>query len=157
MFPHRVNETLAQFDAAQILAATSILCGEQLGVSGISRTTFALRYSDDAVIKIENPASGVFQNVIEWRAWQYIQHDERLAQFFAPCLEISQCGTVLIMARTAPLPDDLDEIELPEIIGDYKKMNLGMYKGNPVMHDYGLLNPIHLHRKIRINKVKLDY
>jgi hypothetical protein len=150
------NEKLLKFEPSQIMAGLSILIGEQLGYSGLSRTTFAMRYNDNAVIKIENTNEGVFQNVIEWRAWCFISQDEKLSQYFAPCYEISRCGTVLIQARTQPIPDDLELVEMPDFVGDFKKMNWGMIEDRPVLHDYGILNPTR-GRKVKIIKQNLLY
>lgn len=144
------DSDLEMFPQDQLHAALSVLCGERLGY-GISRTTFAMRYCDDKVLKIENADSGVFQNVIEWRAWEYIQHDTEMLKYFIPCVEISRCGTVLVQMKAEALPDDMHEVELPDFVGDYKRENLGMFEGRVVVLDYGLWNPV-ARGKVKIKK-----
>ena len=151
--PLPVDESLLQFEPEQISAALSMLCGKQIGLPGLSRTVYAMRYNDDYVVKFERADSDAFQNVIEFRAWNFIMHNDKLSKFFAPCMDISRCGRVLIQARTQPLPDDIELVDMPSIITDYKKMNWGMFMGQPVLHDYGLLNPVG--HRVSIKKQKL--
>lgn len=136
----------------QVRTAMEMLCGDLLGC-GISRSTYALKYTNDKVIKLEVEGSDIFQNVVEYRTWNFIDYDPKIRDFFAPCYEISPCGSVLIQARTTPLPDDITEIDIPHFVGDFKRENLGMLDGRVVFHDYGLLNPAS-YKKLRMLKVK---
>lgn len=111
-----------------------MLTGERLG-QGISRTVYEWLLIKDAVVKFER--EGWHQNVIEWETWERIEHTE-LARWFAPCLDISPCGRVLIQGRTKPVPAAKYPEKVPSFFTDLKRENWGIYKGRPVCHDYGI-------------------
>ncbi|WP_328186936.1 hypothetical protein [Marinobacter sp. OP 3.4] len=110
-----------------------MLTGEQLG-AGMSRTVYDWSLIKNAVVKFEQP--DFYQNVNEWQTWSRIQETD-LAKWFAPCLDISPCGRVLIQAKTKPLDGKLPD-QLPAFFTDTKAANFGIYKGRVVCHDYGL-------------------
>ena len=110
-----------------------LLCGRELG-RGAARIVYATKAFDEAVIKIED-GGGSFQNIIEWETWQVVKGTE-LERWFAPCIDISSCGTALIQARTVQ-PRNYPK-QLPIFLTDTKRSNYGLYKGRFVCHDYGL-------------------
>lgn len=110
------------------------IAGERLGY-GMSRTAYEAKILPNAVIKTEEN-SGKFQNIIEWETWNEVKGSP-FEKWFAPCLHISACGSVLIMARTArPNPDQYPEL-MPAFLTDFKRTNYGMLDGRLVCHDYG--------------------
>lgn len=110
-----------------------MLAGPKLG-GGMSRTVYDWNLIKNAVVKFEQP--DYYQNVCEWQTWSRIK-DTELAKWFAPCLDISPCGRVLIQAKTKPIQGRLPE-KLPAFFTDIKWDNFGIYKGRVVCHDYGL-------------------
>lgn len=110
-----------------------MICGKKLG-SGIARTVYENNFDKTGVVvKIEDVTQS-FQNVIEWETWQRVK-DTEFARWFAPCVGISPCGIVLVMARTMPATKFPDK--LPVYLTDTKRTNYGIYKGRLVCHDYG--------------------
>lgn len=103
---------------------------------GMSRTVRACTLDASLVLKFERDV-GVFQNVKEWHVWSEARHNERLSQWFAPCVRISPCGFVLAMKRTEPLPREQLPERIPSCFTDTKVDNWGLYEGRPVCHDYG--------------------
>jgi hypothetical protein len=111
-----------------------LLCDQRIG-SGMSRAVYTSPLFPDAVIKVEDGA-GRFQNVMEWELWQLVSGQEA-EKWFAPCLHISPCGTILVMARTyQPEPSQYPD-RMPVFLADFKRKNYGMYNGRLVCHDYG--------------------
>lgn len=114
--------------------AFRLLCDQELG-SGMSRTTFSSRLLPNSVIKVEDSA-GNFQNVVEWETWHRVQGTE-FERWFAPCEQISPCGSVLIMKRTVPAQDRQYPEKMPVFLTDFKRQNYGLLNGKLVCHDYG--------------------
>lgn len=112
-----------------------LTCGKQLGAGSV-REVYECNFDPSIVLKFEE-AGGSFQNVIEWNVWERIQCTN-LAKWFAPCVDISSNGSILLMKKT----ESIREAELPEripnFLTDLKPSNWGMYNGHPVVHDYGL-------------------
>jgi hypothetical protein len=131
----------------------NLVCSEKLG-TGVAREVFRSAFDPNIVFKFEKDA-GSFQNIIEWETWQNVRFTEGMktdyAQYFAPCLAISPCGTILAQAAARPL----DHTELPEYIPsfftDIKKDNFGIINGKVVCIDYGnnLLMTLGLNKKKR--------
>lgn len=110
-----------------------MFCTEQIG-AGIARKVFRSDLLPDYVIKTEEN-SGSFQNVLEWETWREVK-DTKFAKWFAPCIEISSNGSVLVMKRTKPLTRDPEK--MPAFFTDMKRTNYGMLGRQPVCHDYGM-------------------
>lgn len=110
------------------------LLGEKLG-GGVYRDVFELTINPQMVLKVEPQDTKEFCNVQEWTLWNEVKNDPELSRWFAPCIQISDCGSILIQARTRPLRK-LPEF-VPNIMTDVKLDNMGLYKGRPVFHDYG--------------------
>jgi hypothetical protein len=120
--------------------AFNLLCDDVIG-RGMSRTVYSCRLRPDIVIKVE-PDAAHFQNVIEWETWQRVCGTPA-SRWFAECLFISPCGTVLVMERTRPAaPAEFPE-RVPVYLHDLKRNNFGMSTGKAdkqwfVCHDYGV-------------------
>jgi hypothetical protein len=112
--------------------AFNLLCDQLIG-TGIGRQVFSSAVFKDAVIKVESSA-GSFQNIIEWETWQRIK-ETKFAKWFAPCVHISPCGSLLIMAKTVPALEYPEQ--MPAFLTDFKRANYGMLNGQFVCHDYG--------------------
>lgn len=111
-----------------------MLTGGRVLGSGMSRTVYDWELADNAVVRFEE--EGHHQNVIEWETWQRVR-DTDMAKWFAPCLEISPCGRVLVQAMAKDLKGDLPK-KVPAFFTDLKRDNWGKYKGRRVCRDYGI-------------------
>lgn len=109
--------------------------GKRLG-SGVCREVFECKFDAEVVIKIEKYASD-FNNVMELQIWQQVKGTE-FEPYFAPCIDISPCGTVLLQKKCGlPEANDFPE-QLPAFMNqDTKYQNFGLYEGRLVMTDYG--------------------
>lgn len=111
---------------------TAFVCAESLG-NGIGRLVFVYRPNPKWVVKIEENG---FQNVIEQHVWDRV-HTTTYARWFAPIIDVSPLGTVLLMERTErPRPEDFPK-RMPAFLTDFKRTNFGMLRGKLVCHDYG--------------------
>lgn len=102
---------------------------------GTYRSIFHHASDPSLIVKVENGRQS-FSNVHEWEIWKAVR-DTKLAQWFAPCVDISPAGMVLIMRKCEPsnvrsLPD-----KVPAFFTDLKAENWGFYEGRPVCFDYG--------------------
>lgn len=111
------------------------MVGEKLG-AGSAREVYRLAHDPTLVVKIENRA-GSFQNILEHEMWQEVEHT-KWARWFAPCVTISPCGTILIQKATVPLPPGAFPKQLPNFFTDLRLNNFGRLDGRVVAHDYGL-------------------
>lgn len=113
----------------------NLICGELLG-EGIHRKVFECRIDPTIVIKIEQDHS-TFANIREWQAWTDCQYYKPVADWLAPCVDISPNGTVMFQKRIASLSrnDKLPE-QLPRFLTDVKPQNFGWLDGRIVCHDY---------------------
>lgn len=88
------------------------------------------------VLKIENGAKS-FANVIEDEVWNRVR-DTEFARWFAPVVQISDCGSLILQKRTEPIRrEELPEL-VPAFFTDLHIYNWGLLNGRPVCHDYGL-------------------
>lgn len=114
----------------------NMLVGKPLG-SGMSREVYELEIDRTKVVKIEGE-SGRFQNIIEWETWQALRDHKIVGKYLAPCYYISPCGIALIQARVQPLREEqVGKLKLPDLLGDFKLQNYGMFEGRVVCSDYG--------------------
>jgi hypothetical protein len=117
-----------------------LICGEKLG-SGAYREVYRYALDTSLVIKIET-GSQSFSNIIEWETWNEVRHTAGMkhdyAKYFAPCIAISPCGTLLLQKYARPVC--LEELpkEVPRFFTDLKQANFGIYNGNFVCLDYGM-------------------
>lgn len=116
-----------------------MMCQDYIG-SGMGRVVWVNSADVMTVIKFEHQG---FQNVMEWHAWLAVKDTDH-AKWFAPCLNISPCGMVLIQRRTTPAANCPEMI--PAYLTDTKLSNYGILMGTEeklpnagafVCHDYG--------------------
>jgi hypothetical protein len=113
------------------------LCTGDLIGEGEYREVYEWQGSDTGeVIKFEQNAR-CFQNIMEWETWCHVM-DKPIAKWFAPCISISPCGSILIMKRTEKLAEDLYPKKIPNFFTDTKFSNYGMLDNQFVCHDYGV-------------------
>ncbi len=106
--------------------------------SGTFRVVYGGKHDETAVIKFELDG-WCFQNVMEHEVWQEVRGTEH-AKWFAPVLDISPCGSILIQRRTRPLrPEELPD-KMPNYFTDLKMKNFGLLGKRIVCHDYGITN-----------------
>lgn len=114
--------------------AFNLLCGRKIG-DGMTRTVFECNVRSDFVVKVEDdePRSH-FQNLMEWFVWKRVcgTHYEK---WFAPVVEISPDGRLLLMKKTRPMGEP--PTKMPTFFTDFKTSNYGLYEGRIVCHDYG--------------------
>ena len=113
----------------------SLFLGRRIG-SGISRNVYEHAFDETLVIKVELYAQS-FQNITEWKAWDVVQSDKKLKNWFAPCVAISDCGTVLLQKKAEPIHKKDYPKQVPKCFGDLKYDNFGMLNGKFVCVDYG--------------------
>ncbi len=118
---------------------------------GAFRNVYESEQDSTSVIKIELNDS--FQNVIENEIWERVKYVDEVAKWFAPVKYISECGTVLIMAKCQPLGNrKVDKI--PSFFTDVKDANFGIYKGRVVCLDYGSTLLMEAGMKIKLVKYR---
>lgn len=128
-----------------------LFAGEHLG-SGVGRTVFLCAIDPTLVVKVET-ASQSFQNIAEWGVWHDLK-DTKAAEWFAPCVNISACGTVMLQKRTRkPHLQDFPE-RIPAFLSDTKRQNFGLLDGRLVAHDYGYNNLTIKGAALRLVKAK---
>lgn len=102
---------------------------------GVFRNVYFSVHMPNAVFKVEAHGQH-FCNVQEWKTWNEVR-DTQWSGYFAPCIEISYSGNVLVMARTKPITKFPKDLKLPDFFIDVKPENFGLLKGRIVCHDYG--------------------
>lgn len=127
------------------------LCvGKKIG-QGMSRDVYEYRSDHTLIVKFE-VNSGSFQNVMEWETWQRVKNVPEISKYFAPCVRISSCGTILLQKKISTALKYPDK--LPAYLSDTKRSNYGMYNGNFVCCDYGTHAMIENGMTKRMRKVK---
>ena len=109
-----------------------LFCGELIGY-GVYRQVYQHKFDDSLVIKVESADSKLFANTREWVIWNELENDP-MRKYFAPCVDISENGLILIQKKTKPMGKYPDKI--PAFFTDTKRANYGSYKGQFVCHDY---------------------
>lgn len=112
-----------------------ILAGRHIG-QGCYRDVWTLRSDDSRVVKFETTA-GSFCNVYEHEVWNEVKDDKELRKWFAPVLDISANGIVLVQMRTEPVRKRELPKMVPAFFSDLKTENWGWLDGRYVCHDYG--------------------
>ena len=111
-----------------------LFSGKQIGF-GQFREVFVSKQDPDAVLKFElNDYS--FHNIMEHFVWQEVQGTPH-AKWFAPVLDISANGAVLIQRRTKRIEEDDLPAKMPCFFTDLKMSNFGRLGKRVVCHDYG--------------------
>lgn len=132
----------------------SLFLGKRLG-GGMSRQVYLCRQDHTAVIKVE-AQSGRFQNVLEWEVWQTVK-ETKLKKYFAPCIAISDCGTILIQKRADPLRKEEYPKKIPVFFGDTKYQNFGKIGKQFVCIDYGTAHIPALNKNLTNKLKKADF
>lgn len=128
------NETLKYARALQEI--NNVFLGEHIG-EGAYRNVYSCKVRDDIVIKKEKQ-SGNFANIMEWKVW-YEVIGTPFEKWFAPCINISIDGDVLLQKKVQPLRDSELPEKIPHFFSDIKKENFGLLDGKFVCCDYGSL------------------
>lgn len=122
------------FKTALALDVLGMVVGRYDGY-GTYRAIFDHANDASLIVKVENQ-SQCFSNVAEWQVWESVR-DTKLARWFAPCVEISPRGIVLIAKRCKPITREQLPDKVPAFFTDLKVENWGLYEGRPVCLDYG--------------------
>jgi hypothetical protein len=125
-----------------------LLCGRHIG-KGAFRNVFECGFDPSLVVKVESEQRS-FSNVMEWEVWHSVVETE-FEKWFAPVVQISPNGSVLLQRRTTPVLKWPERI--PSFFTDIKRANFGMFNGNFVCHDYGLNMLIERGLTRRLSKV----
>jgi hypothetical protein len=118
-----------------------LMAGEKIG-HGIGRDVYACKIDKTLVLKIER-ASHSFQNVAEWELWDQLR-ETQMSKWLAPCVNISENGTILLMKRTMPIIPGVTKLpaSAPRFLNDFKYQNFGIFQKHVVCHDYGRHNAV---------------
>lgn len=114
-----------------------VLLGKQLG-QGVYRKVFECRLDPTLVVKVEDEATGIFCNVLEWQNWVDWRDVPNVAKWLAPCVSISPNGAVLLMKKATKIgANEVLPSRLPHFISaDLKAENFGWFEGRLVKVDY---------------------
>jgi hypothetical protein len=115
----------------------SVLCGSLIA-EGSARKVYHCKPNSRLVVKIERSARS-FQNVAESEIWSFVLGDKQMQKWFAPCMFISNAGTILIQEKVEPLRQKDLPKSLPEFLCDLKIENFGMLNDRIVCCDYGTM------------------
>ena len=127
------SEVRANFPGTLAKDMLSLCLGEAIG-EGSTRTVYRST-NPDYVYKFETSARR-FQNIMEWETWDIIRLTKHKL-WFVPCVDIADCGTILVQKYARPLEiHELPE-DIPAYFADVKQSNWGMYQGHPCCLDYG--------------------
>lgn len=145
---------LDEFSAGVGRELWGMIAGLELG-RGIARRVFEHHLDRSMVVKVEDGAQS-FQNIAEWMVWQAVK-DTKWACWFAPCVDISPSGAILMMKRTR-LPGVTDWPDrLPSFITDIKRANFGMFENRFVAHDYGTVPMVMLGQGMTSRTRKVEW
>lgn len=112
----------------------NLLCGHKIDY-GMTRTVYECNVDKSLVVKVESADVRThFQNMMEWFVWQRVAGTE-FERWFAPVVEMSPNGRLLLMKRTRPIGELPDR--MPAFFTDFKPSNYGLLDGRIVCHDYG--------------------
>ncbi len=111
-----------------------LLVGDYID-KGAHRSVYTHASLSDAVVKFENRERS-FCNVYEHQVWNRIK-DTEFAKWFAPVIDISANGVVLIMRRTTKVEARDLPTHVPAFFTDLQPCNFGWMDGRIVCHDYG--------------------
>lgn len=144
---------LRDLSATAMAELVHLLVGKRIS-HGVHRQVFGVHGRDDVVIKIED-AHKSFHNVREWETWLEVKDTAR-AGWFAPCVDISPCGVILMQQRVricgaydiAQLPR-----QVPACFNDLKIENWGYLGKELKCVDYsGACNFLVNAKKMRVAK-----
>lgn len=111
-----------------------LFCGKLIG-RGAGRWVFECTLDKSLVIKVEDRSES-FQNQMEWKLWNEVE-DTPFAKYFAPCVRISGCGTILLQKKVEMIPKRDYPKKIPHFFYDRKYQNYGLYEKRFVCFDYG--------------------
>ncbi len=113
-----------------------LMLGEHIG-KGSFREVFRMQHDSQMVAKIELTGSS-FHNVYEWQTWKRLEAIKSPAKkWFAPCVDISPNGAVLLQRFAEDVLDTELPEEVPAFFTDMAPRNWGRYKKQIVCRDYG--------------------
>src|SRR6267154_323177 len=95
----------------------SLVVGDVISV-GSTRTVYRATEASK-VVKFET-IERRFQNIMEWETWQIVK-DTKYKLWFAPCVDISPCGTILVQKFCRDLEDRELLDEIPAFFADVKR------------------------------------
>lgn len=124
----------ADFDFA--MEMIDLLLGDYIG-GGESRDVYDAAIYDNCVAKIEITKPCI-NNIKEYLVWSFFANTV-YAEWFAPCIELTCNGRILIQKKVEPITDANKKLipeYIPDIITDVKFENCGFLDGHFVFFDY---------------------
>lgn len=112
-----------------------LVVGDLIG-SGAFREVYEWLPDKTLVAKIENGAKS-FSNVMEYEVWRSVEGTE-FACWFAPVVQVSNCGSVILQKRTVQIRRHELPAKVPAFFTDLHPRNWGLLDGRPVCHDFAL-------------------
>ena len=98
-----------------------LVLGDPLG-GGTARQVYEWLPDPTLVAKVEHGA-GSFQNVEEWETWREVDGVAWHQDWFAPCVSISACGSILLQRRTVDPQPGQRPLKLPRSLTDRSIQN----------------------------------
>lgn len=128
-------------DAATFEDAFNLLCGDWIG-AGVDRTVYECALIHGWVVKVENKTNRYFANPLECKFWNDHAYYKPVADWLAPCGNMSPDGRILLQKRVDPIPlDYVMPDKLPKFLTDLKRSNFGLLNGRLVCVDYSRVIP----------------
>lgn len=124
------------FTSALSTDVAAMVIGRHIA-DGQFRSVFEWLGRRSTVAKLENGAQS-FHNITEHAVWNVVK-DTAMAKWFAPVIDISSCGIVLLQERTKPIKESERHLlpkRVPRFLADIKPTNWGWLRGRIVCHDY---------------------
>lgn len=112
----------------------NILIGKKIG-SGCYRDVYLCRLDTSLVVKIEKE-NREFHNIKEWNIWEEIKYS-KLKKWFAPCIDISEDGKVLIQQKIEFGRKKDYPKKVPSFFTDVQPKNFGFIGKQLTCCDYG--------------------
>lgn len=134
-----IGKLTKQLNGKGIKQIQKQICGELIGF-GCYRSVYALKGNPDYVVKIEDdPTTGTFANITEWRNYINNREWKFLADYLAPCELITEDGRVLIQRRVTFKSKELYPTHVPIMFTDIKTANFGWIGKQFVCCDYAYI------------------
>lgn len=128
----------------------NLLCGNKIA-RGMTRDVFECNVDKSLVVKVETAEVRThFQNIVEWIVWKRV-YGTAFEKWFAPVVEISPDGRLLLMKRVELAPTYMLPDRMPAFFTDFKPSNYGFYLRRIVCCDYGshLLHEVGMTKRLK--------
>lgn len=120
---------------------------------GCFRSVFQCAHNPKLVVKVE--MDDTYENAREHEVWHRVKEVKRIAQWFAPIIQISPCNRIMLMKKTIHHIDNLKRPDkIPDFFTDIKPENFGWIGNQYVCHDYAGNLLMEKGMRLKLKKVK---